>query len=49
MALHEYIYVEGDELCGIPGVLCQRAEGGFCGVYGAGGEADGSSSKVLLP
>lgn len=32
-----------------PGVLCQRAEGGFRGVHRAGGEADGPSPQVLLP
>lgn len=35
--------------CANPGVLCQRAEGGFYGVHGGRGEADGPSSQVLLP
>lgn len=32
-----------------PGVLREGAEGGLCGIHGAGGEADGSPAEVLLP
>lgn len=43
------VEVDAGCFCGVPGVLRQRAEGGFCGVYRAGGEADGPASQVLLP